>query len=91
MLEATGWVLSSLLVQHGAQTAYRVTREGGRVCLEGRSGSETCLLRGESPAATARQLLGCSLPPPTWNPPGPALLAEAAPAPPAKEICKTFA
>jgi hypothetical protein len=91
MLEAAGWALPSLLAQHGAQTAYRVTREGGRVCLEGRRGSETCLLRSESPAATARHLLGCHLPPAAWNPPRPALLAEAAPAPPTKEIWKMFA
>jgi hypothetical protein len=92
MLDAVGWALPSLLVQHGAETAYRVTRESGRVRLEGRRGSETCVLRSESPAATARYLLGCRLPPAgaVWNPPSPALLAEAVPAPPAKEIWKTF-
>ena len=46
-----------LLAQHGAKTAYRVTREGGRVCLEGVADGETCLLRSESPAAAARHLL----------------------------------
>jgi len=91
MLEATGWALPSLLAQHGAETAYRVTREGGRVCLEGRRASQTCLLRSESPAAAARYLLGCHLPPAAWNAPGPALLAEATHAPPAKEIWKMFA
>ena len=92
MLDAAGWALSSLLARHGAETAYRVTREGGRVCLEGRSGSQTCLLKSESPAAAARHLLGClHLPPATWYPPSPALLAEEAPAQPAEEICKMFA
>jgi hypothetical protein len=94
MLEATGWALPSLLAQHGAETAYRVTRESGRVCLEGRRGSQTCLLRSESPAATARHLLGCHLPPAgaaAWNPPSPALLAAAVPAPPTEEIWKMFA
>lgn len=57
MLEASGWALPSLLAQHGAQTVYRVTRARGSVCLEGLSGSRTCLLRRESPAGTARHLL----------------------------------
>ena len=91
MLEAAGWALPSLLAQHGAQTAYRVTREGGRVCLEGRRGSQTCLLRSESPASTARHLLECYLPPAAaWKPSSPALLAEAAPAPPTKEMRETW-
>jgi len=93
MLEAGGWALPSLLAQHGAATAYRITRERGRVCLEGRRGSQTCLLRSESPAATARHLLAChsASAGATWNAPHPALLPEAAPAPPAKEIWKMFA
>jgi len=93
MLEAAGWALPSLLAEHGAHTAYRVTRQGGCVCLEGRRGSETCLLRSESPAASARHLLGCH--PPSagtaGNLSGPALLTEAARAPHAKEVWKTFA
>jgi hypothetical protein len=91
MLEAAGWALPSLLAQHGAETAYRVTREGGRVCLEGRRGSQTCLLRSESPAAAARHLLGCRLPPAAWNPPRAALLAEAASTPPTEESCRILA
>lgn len=93
MVEAAGWALPSLLVHHGAQTAYRVSREGGQVKLEGRHGSQTCLLRSESPAATARQLLGFGLPPVRagWNQSGPALLAEVAPAPPPKEAWTTLA
>jgi len=86
MLDAAGWALPGLLAQHGARTAYRVTRERGKVRLEGRSGSETCLLQAESPAATARHLLahapvfhdraGAT---PVWKPVRPALLAEAPP------------
>lgn len=92
MVEATGWAMPSLLAQHGAETAYRVTREYGHVRLEGRCGAETCLFRSESPAVTARHLLApLSLPPATWNPPSPALLAEQAPAWPTKEIWKMFA
>jgi hypothetical protein len=92
VVDAAGWALPSLLAQHGAETAYRVTREDGRVRLEGRCGSQTCLLRSESPAAAAGHLLGCHrLPPAAWNPPRAALLAEAARAPRAEETCKTFA
>lgn len=82
MLDAAGWALSSLLVQHGAKTVYRVTRDRGSVRLEGRSGSETCLLRSESPAETARRLLTGCLPPsvvPAWNFDSPALLPEGGP------------
>jgi len=57
MLDAAGWALSGLLIEHGAKTAYRVTRERGQVWLEGKSGGHTCLLRSESPATTARHLL----------------------------------
>jgi len=57
MLEAAGWALAGLVAEHGAKTAYRVTRERGQVWLEGRSGGDTCLLRTETPAAAARHLL----------------------------------
>jgi hypothetical protein len=57
MLEAAGWALPGLLAEYGGKTAYRITRERGQVWLEGRSGGDTCLLRSESPAATARRLL----------------------------------
>jgi hypothetical protein len=76
MLEAGGWSLPSLLTHYGAQTAYRVTRDGGRVSLEGRRGPETCLLRSESTLATARQLLGYQPPVSIWHPSNRALLAQ---------------
>jgi hypothetical protein len=90
MLDADGWALPSLLAQYGSETAYRVTRNGGCVCLEGRRGSQTCLLRSESPAATARQLLACHLPP-AWSQPSPALLTQAVLPPPNEKLCKMFA
>jgi hypothetical protein len=90
MLDAAGWALPSLVVQHGAETAYRVTREGGRVCLEGRRGLQTCLLRTESPAVTAQHLLGYNLPT-AWSAPGPALLAPADSTPSRRDIWKMFA
>jgi hypothetical protein len=89
MMDGAGWSLPGLLAHHGAETAYRVTRERGRVCLEGRQGSQTCLLRSEPPAVAARHLLSHHLPPTEWNPAHPALLAASHPQ--AKEIWKMFA
>lgn len=93
MLEAAGWTLSCLLVQQGAETAYRVTREDGRVRLEGRHGSETCLLRSESPAAAARHLFEHSVSHSgaAWIPGDPSYIAEVAPARPTVEIWKMLA
>ena len=79
MLEATGWALAGLLAEHGAKTAYRVTRDRGQVWLEGRSGGDTCLLRSESPAAAARHLLAFPASPalaPAFQRPRPELLTE---------------
>jgi hypothetical protein len=81
MLEAAGWALSSLLAEHGAQTAYRVTRKRGEVWLEGRSGGDTCVLRSESPASAARHLLAfhaSPLPAPAFQSQRPELLTEGA-------------
>jgi hypothetical protein len=94
MLEATGWELPSLLIEHGAHTGYRVIRQGGRVSLEGRRGSETCMLRSESPAATARHLLE-RLPPPIGSsriPPARTLLEAPHPTPhaPTEDLWKMF-
>jgi hypothetical protein len=63
MLDAAGWASASLLAEHGAKIIYRITRQRGSVRLEGRSGAETCLLRSESPAETARRLLTGAIPP----------------------------
>ena len=63
MLDGSGWALGGLLAEHGAKTAYRVTRERGRVWLEGKSGGDTCLLQSESPAVAARNLLPFTTPP----------------------------
>jgi len=90
MLPADGWALSSLLAQHDAATAYRVTRESGRVCLEGRRGLQSCLLRSESPAAAARQLLARHLPCAAGSMPGAARLAAGAAAQPAQDLEGTW-
>jgi hypothetical protein len=79
MLQAAGWALAGLVAEHGAKTAYRVTRERGQVWLEGRSGGDTCLLRSESPAVAARHLLAShTYPPiaPAFQLPRPGLLTE---------------
>ena len=57
MFEAAGWSLPSLINEHGGRTAYRITRENGRVRLEGRQGFQSCLLQTEDAAAHARFLL----------------------------------
>jgi hypothetical protein len=79
MLEAAGWALAGLLAEHGAKTAYRVTRERGQVWLEGRSGGDSCLLRSESPVAAGRHLLAFHTPAalaPAFQPPRQQLLTE---------------
>jgi hypothetical protein len=57
MLDASGWQLPALAVHTGAQTAYRVTRQSGHVRVEGRAGSQSCLLESETPARRAAGLL----------------------------------
>ncbi len=57
MIVDSDWPLPSLALHHGAQSAYRITREGGSVTVDGRSGGLTCRIGGETPAAVARRLL----------------------------------
>ena len=52
------WPLESLARHHGAQSAYRVSEETGRIRVEGRDGMRRCLLESSSPARVARLLLG---------------------------------
>jgi hypothetical protein len=51
------WPLESLLAESGAGVAYRVSRKDGEVQVEGRSRSESCLLRKRKPEAPLRELL----------------------------------
>jgi len=51
------WSLESLRVHHGARMAYRVSQRDGRVQLEGRAGSRTCLFEAEKPNGAAGLLL----------------------------------
>ena len=51
------WPLESLLAESGAAAAYRVSRNGGQLSVEGRTSSETCLLRKRMSDAVLRDLL----------------------------------
>ena len=57
MLADSDWPLASLEAHHGTQTVYRVSRQNGRVAVEGRSGTRLCHLHSESPQLVARRLL----------------------------------
>jgi hypothetical protein len=50
------WPLESLLAESGAAAAYRVSRRGGQVLVEGQSQSESCLLRKRTSDAVLRDL-----------------------------------
>ena len=58
MVADSDWPLESLAWHHGAQSAYRVSEETGRIRVEGRDGMRRCLLESSSPARVARLLLG---------------------------------
>ena len=51
------WPLESLLAESGAAAAYRVSRHCGQVLVEGRSQSESCMLRRRASPAVLRELL----------------------------------
>jgi hypothetical protein len=55
--QASGWDLAAWQAHCGARSAYRVSRNAHSVRVEGRSGSQSCLLRTEPPALTAHRLL----------------------------------
>jgi hypothetical protein len=58
MVADSDWPLESLARHNGAQSAYRVSEETGRIRVEGRDGMRRCLLESSSPARVARLLLG---------------------------------
>ena len=51
------WPLGRIAQERGAQRAYRVTRENGRVSVNGTDGTSTCRLQTESPDSKLKQLL----------------------------------
>jgi hypothetical protein len=57
VMEAAGWRLDSLQSANGAQTAYRVTSRAGRVRVEGRCGTRSCIVESESNPSIARRVL----------------------------------
>jgi hypothetical protein len=62
MLAESDWPLASLEAQHGARTLYRVSQAGGRIAVEGRTGSHRCRLEAEHPREVARRLLAGPIP-----------------------------
>ena len=58
MVADSDWPLESLARHHGAQSAYRVSEETGRIRVEGRDGMRRCVLESAAPARIARLLLG---------------------------------
>lgn len=60
LIADSDWPLDSLALERGARCAYRVSPgSNGTVRVEGREGSRRCVMEAESPARTARLLLGC--------------------------------
>ncbi len=51
------WPLNSLQAHRGAVVAYRVSQQRGKLRLEGRAGSQTCLFEAAKPNGVARSLL----------------------------------
>lgn len=58
MCTDSDWPLDSLALHHGARAAYRVTGGKGKVRVEGREGSQRCVLESVPQAEVARRLLG---------------------------------
>jgi hypothetical protein len=57
LMMGSDWPLESLQAHHGAKAAYRVTRSGSQVRVDGRSRTGSCRLQSEPPALVARRLL----------------------------------
>lgn len=57
MLMGTDWPLDSLQAHHGAGAAYRVSRNGSQVRVEGKSRTSSCVLESEAPGAIAKRML----------------------------------
>ena len=58
MTVANDWALDALLLERGADEAYRVTRWGGETRVEARSRAQSCTLSRRDPSSAARALLG---------------------------------
>ena len=58
MIANCDWPLDSLARERGAASVYRVRARGGRVRVEAREGSSSCVLESNTTARVARLLLG---------------------------------
>ena len=56
MLASSDWPLASLQAHHGSRAAYRVSRSGDRVRVEGKTRTDSCVLESE-PTLAARVIL----------------------------------
>ena len=54
IISDSDWPLESLRAHHGARAAYRVTGGRGSVVVEGRSGSERCVIERSFPALAGK-------------------------------------
>jgi hypothetical protein len=57
MVADTDWPLDTLQAHHGAQMAYRVSRQAETVRVQGRAGRQTCLFETARPERIAHHLL----------------------------------
>jgi len=57
LLPNNDWPLGRIAEERGAQRAYRVTRENGRVAVNGFDGTSTCRLETESTDARLKRML----------------------------------
>jgi hypothetical protein len=62
MVAGSDWGLESLRVRHGATTAYRIARNGGRVRLEARSADGSSVLRADPQARPRERLVRATIP-----------------------------
>ena len=57
LIAESDWPLDTLQAHHGAKMVYRVCKQNETLRLEGRAGTQTCLLESETHAHAARRLL----------------------------------
>ena len=57
MVAESDWPLDTLQAHHGAQMAYRISRQEQTVRVQGRAGCQTCLFETARPERAARHLL----------------------------------
>jgi hypothetical protein len=57
MVMGSDWTLESLQQHHGSKAAYRVSRSGAILRVEGKSRNGSCLLQSEPAASVAKRML----------------------------------